>query len=240
MITKIDILAIGAHPDDIELGCGGTILNEIHKGKKVGLIDLTAGELGTRGSVEKRKQESYKASKILGVDFRLNLGMKDGFIKNDEKSQIQVIRFIRKYQPDVIICNAPDDRHVDHAEASKLVVSSSFLSGLVKINTNLDNNNQKPWRPNNVYHYIQWKNLEPTFVLDISQHIEKKMEAVLSYDSQFYNPKSEEPDTLISSEKFLDSITARSADFGRLIGVEHAEGFISNKLVGVKSLNDLL
>ncbi|MFL2592381.1 MAG: bacillithiol biosynthesis deacetylase BshB1 [Cryomorphaceae bacterium] len=240
MITKIDILAIGAHPDDIELGCGGTILNEIHKGKKVGLIDLTAGELGTRGSVEKRKQESYKASKILGVDFRLNLGMKDGFIKNDEKSQIQVIRFIRKYQPDVIICNAPDDRHVDHAEASKLVVSSSFLSGLVKINTNLDNNNQNPWRPNNVYHYIQWKNLEPTFVVDISQHIEKKMEAVLSYDSQFYNPKSEEPDTLISSEKFLDSITARSADFGRLIGVEHAEGFISNKLVGVKSLNDLL
>ena len=240
MITKIDILAIGAHPDDIELGCGGTILNEIHKGKKVGLIDLTAGELGTRGSVEKRKQESYKASKILGVDFRLNLGMKDGFIKNDEKSQIQIIRFIRKYQPHVIICNAPDDRHVDHAEASKLVVSSSFLSGLVKINTNLDNNNQKPWRPNNVYHYIQWKNLEPTFVVDISQHIEKKMEAVLSYDSQFYNPKSEEPDTLISSEKFLDSITARSADFGRLIGVEHAEGFISNKLVGVKSLNDLL
>jgi len=240
MITKIDILAIGAHPDDIELGCGGTILNEIHKGKKVGLIDLTAGELGTRGSVEKRKQESNKASKILGVDFRLNLGMKDGFIKNDENSQIQIIRFIRKYQPDVIICNAPDDRHVDHAEASKLVVSSSFLSGLVKINTELDNNNQKPWRPNNVYHYIQWKNLEPTFVVDISQHIEKKMEAVLSYDSQFYNPKSEEPDTLISSEKFLDSITARSADFGRLIGVEHAEGFISNKLVGVKSLNDLL
>ncbi len=240
MITKIDILAIGAHPDDIELGCGGTILNEIHKGKKVGLIDLTAGELGTRGSVEKRKQESYKASKILGVDFRLNLGMKDGFIKNDEKSQIQVIRFIRKEEPDVIICNAPDDRHVDHAEASKLVVSSSFLSGLVKINTNLDNNNQNPWRPNNVYHYIQWKNLEPTFVVDISQHIEKKMDAVLSYDSQFYNPKSEEPDTLISSEKFLDSITARSADFGRLIGVEHAEGFISNKLVGVKSLNDLL
>ena len=240
MITKIDILAIGAHPDDIELGCGGTILNEIHKGKKVGLIDLTAGELGTRGSVEKRKQESNKASKILGVDFRLNLAMKDGFIKNDENSQIQIIRFIRKYQPDVIICNAPDDRHVDHAEASKLVVSSSFLSGLVKINTKLDNNNQKPWRPNNVYHYIQWKNLEPTFVVDISQHIEKKMEAVLSYDSQFYNPKSEEPDTLISSEKFLDSITARSADFGRLIGVEHAEGFISNKLVGVKSLNDLL
>lgn len=240
MITKIDILAIGAHPDDIELGCGGTILNEIHKGKRVGLIDLTAGELGTRGSVEKRKQESNKASKILGVDFRLNLGMKDGFIKNDEKSQIEIIRFIRKYQPDVIICNAPDDRHVDHAEASKLVVSSSFLSGLVKINTELDNNNQKPWRPNNVYHYIQWKNLEPTFVVDISQHIENKMEAVRSYDSQFYNPKSEEPDTLISSEKFLDSITARSADFGRLIGVEHAEGFISNKLVGVKSLNDLL
>ena len=240
MASKIDILAIGAHPDDIELGCGGTILNQVHRGKKVGLIDLTAGELGTRGSVAKRKQESNKASKILGVDFRLNLGMKDGFIKNDEKSQIEIIRYIRKYQPEIIICNSPDDRHIDHAEASKLVVSSSFLSGLVKIKTKLDDNNQKPWRPKNVYHYIQWKNLEPTFVVDISQFIENKMKAVSSYDSQFYNPDSKEPETLISSKKFLDSITARSADFGRLIGVEHAEGFISNKLVGVKSLNDLL
>ena len=166
--------------------------------------------------------------------------MKDGFIKNNEKSQIEIIRYIRKYQPEIIICNAPDDRHIDHAEASKLVVSSSFLSGLVKIKTKLDNNNQNPWRPKNIYHYIQWKNLEPTFVVDISQHIVNKMEAVSSYDSQFYNPDSKEPETLISSEKFLDSITARSADFGRLIGVEHAEGFISNKLVGVKSLNDLL
>ena len=240
MPNKIDILIFGAHPDDIELGCGGTILSEIEKGKTVGLIDITAGELGTRGSVEKRKQESDRASKILGVDFRLNLGMKDGFIKNDEKSQSEIIRYIRKYKPEIIICNAPDDRHIDHVEASKLVVSSSFLSGLVKIKTKLNNNNQNPWRPKNVYHYIQWKNLEPTFVVDISQHIVNKMEAVSSYDSQFYNPDSKEPETLISSEKFLDSITARSADFGRLIGVEHAEGFISNKLVGVKSLNDLL
>ena len=240
MPNKIDILIFGAHPDDIELGCGGTILSEIEKGKTVGLIDITAGELGTRGSAEKRKQESDRASKILGVDFRLNLGIKDGFIKNDEKSQIEIIRYIRKYKPEIIICNAPDDRHIDHVEASKLVVSSSFLSGLVKIKTKLNNNNQNPWRPKNVYHYIQWKNLEPTFVVDISQHIVNKMMAVSSYDSQFYNPDSKEPETLISSEKFLDSITARSADFGRLIGVEHAEGFISNKLVGVKTLNDLL
>ncbi len=240
MIKKTDILIFGAHPDDIELGCGGTILNEIEKGKVVGLVDLTAGELGTRGSAEKRKQESDNASKILGVDFRINLGMKDGFIKNDENSQYEIIKLIRKYQPDIIICNAPDDRHIDHAEASKLVVTASFLSGLVKIITKLANNNQKPWRPKNVYHYIQWKNLEPTFVVDISKHADKKMEAILSYDSQFYNPNSPEPETLISSEKFLNSITARSSDFGRLIGVEYAEGFISNKLVGVRSLNDLL
>jgi len=240
MLNKIDILIFGAHPDDIELGCGGTILSEIEEGKTVGLIDITEGELGTRGSAEKRKQESDKASKILGVDFRLNLGMRDGFVKNDENSQYEIIKLIRKYQPEIIICNAPDDRHIDHPEASKLVVSSSFLSGLVKIRTEIDNKIQNPWRPKNIYHYIQWKNLEPTFVVDISKHIENKMKAVLSYGSQFYNPESKEPTTLISSEKFLDSITARSADFGRLIGVEHAEGFISNKLVGVKSLNDLL
>ena len=240
MLNKIDILIFGAHPDDIELGCGGTILSEIEEGKTVGLIDITEGELGTRGSAEKRKQESDRASKILGVDFRLNLGMRDGFVKNDENSQYEIIKLIRKYQPEIIICNAPDDRHIDHPEASKLVVSSSFLSGLVKIRTEIDNKIQNPWRPKNIYHYIQWKNLEPTFVVDISKHIENKMKAVLSYGSQFYNPESKEPTTLISSEKFLDSITARSADFGRLIGVEHAEGFISNKLVGVKSLNDLL
>ena len=240
MLNKIDILIFGAHPDDIELGCGGTILSEIEEGKTVGLIDITEGELGTRGSAEKRKQESDKASKILGVDFRLNLGMRDGFVKNDENSQYEIIKLIRKYQPEIIICNAPDDRHIDHPEASKLVVSSSFLSGLVKIRTEIDNKIQNPWRPKNIYHYIQWKNLEPTFVVDISKHIENKMKAVLCYGSQFYNPESKEPTTLISSEKFLDSITARSADFGRLIGVEHAEGFISNKLVGVKSLNDLL
>ena len=240
MLNKIDILIFGAHPDDIELGCGGTILSEIEEGKTVGLIDITEGELGTRGSAEKRKQESDKASKILGVDFRLNLGMRDGFVKNDENSQYEIIKLIRKYQPEIIICNAPDDRHIDHPEASKLVVSSSFLSGLVKIRTEIDNKIQNPWRPKNIYHYIQWKNLEPTFVVDISEFIENKMKAVSSYDSQFYNPDSKEPETLISSKKFLDSITARSADFGRLIGVEHAEGFISNKLVGVKSLNDLL
>ena len=169
MTPKIDILIFGAHPDDIELGCGGTILSEIEKGKTVGLIDLTAGELGTRGSAEKRKHETDKASKVLGVDFRLNLGMKDGFIKNDENSQYEIIKLIRKYQPDIVICNAPDDRHIDHPKASNLITESCFLSGLSKLITyDVKGITQEKWRPKNIFHYIQWKNLKPDFIFDIS------------------------------------------------------------------------
>ena len=239
MKEKLDILAFGAHPDDVELGCGGTLAKEISNGKKVGIIDLTAGELGTRGSAEIRTLEVNKASKILGLKTRENLNFKDGFFKNNENHQIKVIQVIRKYQPEIILCNALDDRHIDHPKASKLVSDSSFLSGLVKIDTSLNGEKQQPWRPKSVYHYIQWKNLSPDFVVDVSGFIEKKISAINAYKSQFYNPESNEPETLISKKNFIDNVINRSADLGRLIGVDYAEGFNTQRLLGVSSLNDL-
>ena len=239
MKVKLDILAFGAHPDDVELGCGGTLAKEISNGKKVGIIDLTAGELGTRGSAEIRTLEANKASKILGLNTRENLNFKDGFFKNNENHQIKVIQVIRKYQPEIILCNALDDRHIDHPKASKLVTDSSFLSGLVKIDTSLNGEKQQPWRPKSVYHYIQWKNLSPDFVVDVSGFIEKKISAINAYKSQFYNSESNEPETLISKKNFIDNVINRSADLGRLIGVDYAEGFNTQRLLGVSSLNDL-
>ena len=238
MKVKLDILAFGAHPDDVELGCGGTLAKEISNGKKVGIIDLTAGELGTRGSAEIRTLEANKASKILGLKTRENLNFKDGFFKNNENHQIKVIQVIRKYQPEIILCNALDDRHIDHPKASKLVSDSSFLSGLVKIDTSLNGEKQQPWRPKSVYHYIQWKNLSPDFVVDVSGFMEKKISAINAYKSQFYNPESNEPETLISKKNFIDNVINRSADLGRLIGVDYAEGFNTQRLLGVSSLND--
>ena len=239
MIEKLDILAFGAHPDDVELGCGGTLAKEISNGKKVGIIDLTRGELGTRGSSEIRTLEANKASKTLGLKTRENLNFKDGFFNNDENHQLKVIQAIRKYQPEIILCNALDDRHIDHPKASKLVSDSSFLSGLVKINTSLNGENQKPWRPKSVYHYIQWKNLNPDFVVDISGFIEKKISAINAYESQFYNADSKEPETLISKKNFINNVINRSADLGRLIGVDYAEGFNTQRLLGISNLNDL-
>lgn len=239
MKVKLDILAFGAHPDDVELGCGGTLAKEISNGKKVGIIDLTAGELGTRGSAELRTLEANEASKILGLKTRENLNFKDGFFKNDENHQIKVIQVIRKYQPEIILCNALDDRHIDHPKASKLVSDSSFLSGLVKIDTSLNGEKQQPWRPKSVYHYIQWKNLSPDFVVDVSGFMEKKISAINAYKSQFYNPESNEPETLISKKNFIDNVINKSADLGRLIGVDYAEGFNTQRLLGVSSLNDL-
>ena len=239
MEVKLDILAFGAHPDDVELGCGGTLAKEISNGKKVGIIDLTAGELGTRGSAETRTLEANKASKILGLKTRENLNFKDGFFKNNENHQIKVIQVIRKYQPEIILCNALDDRHIDHPKASKLVSDSSFLSGLVKIDTSLNGEKQQPWRPKSVYHYIQWKNLSPDFVVDVSGFMEKKISAINAYKSQFYNPESNEPETLISKKNFIDNVINRSSDLGRLIGVDYAEGFNTQRLLGVSSLNDL-
>ena len=236
---KLDILAFGAHPDDVELGCAGTILKEISLGKKVGIIDLTRGELGTRGSAEIRDQEANAAAKILGVVARENLEMRDGFFVNDEKHQLEIIKMIRKYQPEIVLCNAIDDRHIDHGKGSKLVSDACFLSGLMKIETELDGEQQKAWRPKVVYHYIQWKNLEPDFVVDITGFTDKKIESILAYSSQFYDPKSKEPESPISSKNFLESLNYRSRDLGRIAGVEHAEGFTVERHLAVNSLADL-
>jgi N-acetylglucosamine malate deacetylase 1 len=237
---KLDILAFGAHPDDVELGCSGTIAKEVALGKKVGIVDLTRGELGTRGSVEIRNSESKKASEILGIAVRENLDMRDGFFVNDEKHQLEVVKMIRKYKPDVVLCNAVDDRHIDHPKGSKLVSDACFLSGLRKIETILDGGTQEAWRPKVVYHYIQWKNIEPDFVVDISDYIEIKTASILAYSSQFYDEKSNEPVTPIATKNFLESIHYRSKDFGRLVGVDYAEGFTTERYLVVSSLSDLL
>lgn len=236
---KLEILAFGAHPDDVELGCSGTIAKEVSLGKKVGIIDLTRGELGTRGSVEIRNAESAKASEILGVSIRENLDMRDGFFKNDEAHQLKVIQMIRKYRPEIVLCNAITDRHIDHGKGSKLVSDACFLSGLVKIETELNGEKQQAWRPKVVYHYIQWQTIEPDFVVDVSGFMVAKMESVQAYGSQFYDPNSKEPVTPIASKNFLDSIKYRAQDLGRLVGVEYAEGFTTERYVAVNSLADL-
>jgi len=237
---KLDILAFGAHPDDVELGCGATVAKEISLGKKVGIIDLTRGELGTRGSAEIRDKEAANAAKILGVTVRENLGFADGFFVNDKKHQLEIIKTIRKYQPEIVLCNAIDDRHIDHPKGSKLVSGACFLSGLLKIETELGGKPQEKWRPKQVYHYIQWKPIEPDFVVDVTGFMEVKMNAVKAYASQFYNPKSNEPETPITSKNFTDSILYRAKDLGRIIGVESAEGFTVERFVAVNDLSNLV
>ncbi|MEO0527208.1 MAG: bacillithiol biosynthesis deacetylase BshB1 [Bacteroidota bacterium] len=239
---KLDILVFGAHPDDAELGAGGTIAKEVASGKKVGIIDLTRGELGTRGTAEIRDKEAEDAGKVLGVSVRENMEFADGFFINDREHQLGIIRMLRKYRPEIVLCNAIDDRHIDHGKGSSLVSDACFLSGLIKIDTKLEGDDawQDAWRPKQVYHYIQWKNLEPDFVVDVSGHIEKKTQAIEAYGSQFYDPKSNEPDTPISSKNFIDSIIYRARDMGRLVGVEHAEGFTAERYIAVKSLADLI
>lgn len=239
-MTKLDILAFGAHPDDVELGCGGTIAKEIALGKKVGIIDLTRGELGTRGSAEIRDQEAMAAANILGVTIRENLNMRDGFFVNDEEHQLAIIKMIRKYQPEIVLCNAVEDRHIDHAKGSKLVSDACFLSGLMKIETKYDGIIQKAWRPKAVYHYMQWKNLTPDFVVDISKFNKKRVEAIMAYGSQFYDPNSKEPETPIATKNFLESLNYRAQDLGRIIGVDYAEGFNVERTLGVNSLTDLI
>lgn len=237
---KLDILAFGAHPDDVELGAAGTIAKEISLGKKVGIIDLTRGELGTRGSVELRKVEASNAADILGVSVRENLGFADGFFTNDRKHQLEVIRMIRKYQPEIVLCNAIDDRHIDHGKGSKLVSDACFLSGLEKIETKMGGEQQDKWRPKLVYHYIQWKSIKPDFVVDVTGYMNKKVDSVMAYSSQFFDPKSTEPQTPITSKNFIDSIEYRARDLGRLIGVDHAEGFTVERFVAVDSLDKLI
>ena len=237
---KIDVLAIGAHPDDVELGCGGTIAKLISEGKKVAILDLTQGELGTRGTNETRAIEAKNAAEILGISARENLKMKDGFLINSEEYQLRIIKAIRTYQPEIVFCNAVDDRHPDHAKAAKLASDACFLSGLIKIETEESGKKQEKWRPKQVFHYIQWKNLEPDFVIDISGFLDKKIESCLAYKTQFYDPTSTEPTTPISSKSFLDSITYRAQDLGRLADVEHAEGFTTEKTLALKNFDGII
>jgi len=233
---KLDILAIGVHPDDIELSCAGTLLKHISLGKKCGILDLTSGELGTRGSGELREKEAAEAAKILGVSFRDNLRMADGFFKNDKEHQLEIIKKIREYQPEIILCNAPSDRHPDHGRASALVSEACFYSGLIRVETQLNGVNQPKWRPKAVYHYIQDRYLKPDFVVDVTAFSEKKMEAVLAFKSQFYDPKSNEPESPISTKKFLDSVKGKMAVFGRDAGFEFAEGFTVERTIGIDNI----
>ncbi len=239
-MSKLDILAVGAHPDDVELSCGATIAKEISLGKKVGILDLTRGELGTRGSAEIRDKEAADAAKILGVSVRENLAFADGFFVNDKEHQLEIIKILRKYQPEIVLCNAVEDRHIDHAKGSDLVSDACFLSGLRKIETEIDGIKQEAWRPKQVYHYIQWKNLEPDFVIEVNDFLKVKIEAVKAYGSQFYDPNSKEPTSPIATKNFLDSITYRAQDLGRIIDVEYAEGFTAERYVAIKKLDDLI
>ena len=240
---KLDLLAIGVHPDDVELGCSGAIIKEIKRGKKVGILDLTQGELGSRGTVETRYAEAAKAATILGIHVRENLKMKDGFFKNDEEHQRKLIIAIRKYRPEIIITNALSDRHPDHGRAAKLTTDSSFLSGLRKVETKDENGKeQEPWRPKYVFHYIQDRYHEPDFVIDITDVFEQRMESVKAYTTQFYNPDNEDdgPQTYISTSAFLESIVARARVIGKKIGVQYGEGFNTEKTIGIKDLDSFV
>lgn len=237
---KLDILAIGAHPDDVELGCSGILAKEVSRNKKTGILDLTRGELGTRGSAEIRDQEAADAARILGLSMRKNLGFSDGFFTNNAAHQLEIIRILRKYRPEIVLCPAVDDRHIDHAKGSRLASDACFLSGLKKIETTFQENKQTPWRPKAVYHYIQWKDLKPDIVVDISGFIDKKLEAVRAYKSQFHDPESKEPETHVSSVNFLESVSYRARNLGRLIGTEYAEGLTVERYPAVDSLFDLM
>lgn len=237
---KLDILAFGVHPDDVELGCAGTLMAAIDQGKKVGIVDLTRGELGTRGTPASRKQEAAAAAKIMGVDSRENLEMADGFFVNDEAHQRKIIALIRKYQPDIILANAPEDRHPDHGRSAKLVSDASFLSGLRKIETTYDGIIQNVWRPAYTFHYMQDRFIQPSFVIDITPFMERKMEAVLAYSTQFASADMSEPQTYISSPQFLEIVKARALMLGKRIGVGYAEGYITEKIIGFSNFDAII
>lgn len=237
---KLDLLAFGAHPDDIELSCAGLILIEKLNGKKVGAIDLTEGELGTRGNAQTRYAEAETAKAILGLDIRENLQLEDGFFANNKASQLKVIIAIRKYRPEIILCNAIEDRHPDHARAANLVADAAFLSGLMKIETKDNGIEQEPWRPKYVFHYIQDKTLEPDFFVDVSAVYEKKIMSIKAYKTQFYNPAFEGPETYISNPAFIEHLVNRDRIWGKRIGVNYAEGFMTKKTIGLKNLDSLI
>jgi bacillithiol biosynthesis deacetylase BshB1 len=233
-MMKLDILVFGAHPDDVELGCSGTVIKEVQRGKKVGIIDLTRGELGTRGTAKIRDSETKAATEIMGVEIRENMNFKDGFFKDDEQHKLSLIKKIRQYKPEIVITNAVSDRHPDHPRGSQITVDACFLAGLEKIETG-----QEIWRPKAIFHYIQFNNLSPDIIVDISNQMELKLKAVKAYKTQFYNSESDESETIISKKGFLDSVVYRAKDLGRQSGCEYAEGFIAHQLPRVKSLFDL-
>lgn len=237
---KTDILAFGAHPDDVELGCGGTVAKLVSEGKSVAIVDLTEGELGTRGSRETRNEEAKSAANILKVLARENLKMSDAFFEHSEENIRKIVHILRKYQPEIVLANALDDRHPDHARAAKLVSDACFVSGLRKIETFENGKLQPVWRPKQIFNYIQWKHIKPEFVMDISDFMETKISACLAYKTQFYDPDSNEPITPISTKDFLESVSYRAKDLGRLAGVEYAEGFTSEKLLAVKNFDGFI
>jgi len=237
--TKLDILAIGVHPDDIELACSGTLLKSIAAGKKVGLLDLTRGELGSRGSAALRDEEAANSARLMGAVVRENTRMRDGFFQHTEGNLLKIIEVIRAYQPDIVLGNAINDRHPDHGRAAKLIADACFLSGLVRIQTTRNDKNQEKWRPGILYHYIQDYHIKPDFIVDVSEFMEKKMELILAFKSQFFNPESKEPETPISGKAFLDFIYARAQDFGRPAGIKYAEGFTVTRTPSVNQLSDL-
>jgi N-acetylglucosamine malate deacetylase 1 len=236
---KLDILVIAAHPDDAELGCSGTIAAQVAQGYKVGIVDLTLGEMGTRGTPETRLQESVDAAKILGLSARENLGFKDIFFQDDEGHQLELIKIIRKYQPEIVLANAVRDRHPDHGKGSSLATNACFMSGLRKIETFLDGQLQSPWRPNFVYHYIQNNYIEPDFIVDVTAHWDTKIASIMAFKSQFFDPASQEPSSFISSPEFLPFIESRAREFGHRILTKYGEGFTVERFIGVKDLFDL-
>jgi N-acetylglucosamine malate deacetylase 1 len=238
---KLDILVFAAHPDDAELGCSGTIMAHVAKGYKVGIVDFTQGELGTRGTAQLRLNEAIDAGQIMGLSARENLGFRDGFFINDETHQLKLIEIVRKYQPTIVLANAPEDRHPDHGRASKLTTDACFFSGLEKIITkDSSGNNQKAWRPKNLFHYVQDKSLEPDFVIDISAYWDKKAEAIKAFKSQFYDPNSNESNSYISSLDFINFLEGRSRHIGHAAGFTHGEGFLKSKTLGINDLFQII
>jgi N-acetylglucosamine malate deacetylase 1 len=236
---KLDILVFAAHPDDAELGCGGTIAKHVSLGYKVGVVDLTRGELGTRGTVQTRDQEAKDSAKILGLSARGNLNFRDGFLKNDEEHQLKLIQAIRKYQPEIVLANAIHDRHPDHGRGADLAFDSCFLAGLAKIETKEEGKAQQAWRPKHLYHYIQSQLIVPDFVVDVSSHWQIKMDSIKAFKTQFFDPSSSEPETFISKPSFLTFLEARAKELGQSIGVEYAEGFTTTSKIGVEDLFQL-
>lgn len=236
---KLNILAFGVHPDDVELGCAGLLINQIRNGEKVGIVDLTLGEMGTRGTSEIRLQEAAEAAKIIGSSIRENLQLSDCFFENDRTAKLKVIESIRNYQPEIVICNARTDRHPDHGRSNQLVEDACFLSGLIKIETQRNQINQTPWRPKLVLHYIQDRFIKPDIVVDVTDAWEARMASIMAHKSQLYNPDSDEPETYIASKAFFDNISARAMEFGRPCGFKYAEGFTCNRTIGVKNITKL-